>query len=121
MADPALQNAYDQAAVVFSRSFRFVEWKFVIVASGTSTSFGDRDEPQLKATKAINRQKWIYVFRNNHEREVYAEVQEEILVDKNGEMAATPYDEIEKGLKTRAKPLPVGRTMCLPRRIFGKP
>ena len=116
-----LQKAYDEAAAVFSRSFRFVEWKFVIAAKFTSTPFGDRDQPQHKATKEIDRQKWVYVFRNNHEREVYAEIREELRIDKSGEIAATPYDEIEKELKARGKPVSLGKTMCLPRRIFGKP
>lgn len=121
MADPVLQKVYDEAAVVFSRSFRFVEWKFVIASKGTSTPFGDRDQPQHKATKEIDRQKWIYVFRNNHEREGYADVEEEILIDKNCEMAATPWEEIEKELKARGKPEPLGKTMCLPRRRLGMP
>src|SRR5262245_40634775 len=121
MANPIPQKVYDEAAAVFSQSFRFVEWKFVIAAKGTSTPFGDRDQPQHKATKEIDRQKWIYVFRNNHEREAYADIREELRIDKNGEMAATPYDEIEKELQTRGKPAPLGKTMCLPRRIFGKP
>lgn len=121
MGDPILQKAYDEAAAVFSQSFRFVEWKFVIAAKGTSTPFGDRDEPQGKATTKIDREKWVYVFRNNHEREVYAAIREEIRIDKSGKMAATPYDEIEKELKKRGDPVPLGNAMCLPRRIFGKP
>lgn len=120
MAD-AIQKVYDEAAVVFSRSFRFVEWKFVIATEFTSTPFGDRDQPQHKATKEIDRQKWIYVFRYNHEREVYSEVWEEIRIDKGGQMAATPSGEIEKELKTRGKPVPLGKTMCLPRRVVGQP
>jgi hypothetical protein len=123
MAEPIPQSAYDSAAAVFSRAFRFVEWRFVIATTLTSTPFGDRDEPQRKATTPIDRQKWIYVFRNNHEREVYAAVHEEIRIDKNGEMAATPADDIvnRKPIKQRSAPVALGKTMCLPRRIKGKP
>lgn len=121
MPDPILQKAYDEAAVVFSRSFRFVEWKFVIAAMGTSTPFGDRDEPQHKATKKIDRRKWIYVFRNNDEADPRAELLEEILIDKNGDMAATCYDRLRRELDKRGSPVPMGRTMCLPRRMFGQP
>jgi hypothetical protein len=121
MSAPVPQQVYDAAAAVFSRSFRFVEWKLVIAAKGTSTPFGDREVSQQKATRKIDRLKWIYVFRNNHEREVYAEIVEEIRIDRNGEMAATPSDKIERELKTRGDPVSLGKTMCLPRRMFGKP
>ena len=116
MADPVPQEAHDHAAVVFSRSFRFVEWKFVIATPATSTPFGDRDGTQYQAVREIDRRKWIYAFRNNHEREQYADVYEEIRVDKNGDMAAVPLDKIGQG-----DPEPLGRTMCLPRRRFGNP
>jgi hypothetical protein len=123
MPDPVPQEAYDRAAIVFSRSFRFVEWKFVIAAQWTSTPFGDRDAPEHKAIREIDRRKWIYVFRTNLESEAYAEVREEIRVDRNGEMAANPApaDEIEKGLASRADLVPLGKTMCLPRRSLGSP
>ncbi|MDP2334500.1 MAG: hypothetical protein Q8M19_27800 [Reyranella sp.] len=116
MVDPVPQSAHDRAAVVFSRSFRFVEWKFVIAAQGTSTPFGDRSATPYQATREIDRRKWIYVFRNNHERETYADVQEEIRVDSNGDLAAVPTDRIGRG-----DPAPLGKTMCLPRRRFGSP
>jgi hypothetical protein len=116
MVDPVPQEAHDHAAVVFSRSFRFVEWRFVIATPATSTPFGDRNATPYQAAREIDRRKWIYVFRNNHERETYADVQEEIRVDKNGDMAAVPADRIG-----RADPAPLGKTMCLPRRRFGNP
>jgi hypothetical protein len=91
MTDPVPQEAHDRAAVVFSRSFRFVEWKFVIATRATSTPFGDRGAPQYKAARKIDRRKWIYIFRNNHEQEAYAEVLEEIRVDR-AEGAGEPVE-----------------------------
>src|SRR5688500_5420376 len=116
MADPVPQEVHDRAAVVFSRPFRFVEWKFVIATPATSTPFGDRAGTQYQAVREIDRRKWIYAFRANKEAETYADVYEEIRVDKNGDMAAVPLDEIGRG-----DPEPLGRTMCLPRRRFGNP
>src|SRR5215207_620714 len=107
MADPVPQAAHDRAAIVFSRPFRFVEWKFVIATPGTSTPFGDRSAMPFQATRELDRRKWIYVLRNNHERETYADVQEVIRVDKNGDMAAVPFDGIGRG-----NPAPLGKTMC---------
>jgi hypothetical protein len=115
-----LQDAYDTAAAVFSRSFRFVEWKFVIAAKGHSAPFGDRGEPRHKAIKRIDRAKWIYVFRH-WPGEEYAAIKEEILIDAKGEMAATRSDELEREIKDRGKPVSLGKTLCLPRRILGKP
>src|SRR5262245_38595191 len=126
MGNPALQKAYDEAAAIFSRSFRFVEWRFIIVsisAPGHSIPFGDLNEPIHKAIKEIDRDKWIYVFRHSV-GEQYAPLKEEIRIDKKGEMAATPHvreEDLKKEIPNRGKPVPLGKTMCLPRRIFGKP
>src|SRR5262245_27274159 len=126
MADPIPQDAYDRAAAVFSRSFRFVEWRFVIAADraeGIPTPFGDTDEKRRKATVAIDRQKWIYVFRTNTQGKSAGlpALVEEIHIDKSGEMAATPHDDIEKPINKRGKGEPLGKTMCLARRILGMP
>jgi hypothetical protein len=120
MVDTVPQAAYDTAAAVFSRSFCFVEWKMLSVSPAGTSGFGDRGEPQLKAVKSIDRQKWIYVFRHNV-AEQYAAIREEIRIDASGQMAATPYDQIEKEIDQRGTPVALGKTLCLPRRVFGKP
>lgn len=126
MPDPVLEKAYTEAAAVMSRSFRFAEWKFVIAAEradGIPTAFGDRDEPDHKGIKEIDREKWIYVFRSNAlSYGVYSAIRAEIRVSKNGELAITPSDQVEKELKSRPEPTPIGgKTMCLPRHIVGLP
>src|SRR4030095_1254759 len=94
--------------------------KYIIAAKGHSAPLGDRGEPKQKAIRKIDRKKWIYVFQHG-DGEEYAAIKEEILIDASGEMSATPYHETEKDLNKRGTPLPLGKTMCLPRRIFGKP
>jgi hypothetical protein len=114
------QSAYDSAIAVFSRSFRFVEWKHVIAWKGDSAPFGDRDAPAHMAVKPIGGTKWIYVFRQDV-GEQYAAIKEEIRVDANGQMFATPWDRIELPIAKRGTPVAVGKTMSLPRRLLGKP
>src|SRR4249920_930480 len=104
MADNIPQSAYDDAAAVFSRSFRFVEWKFIGVNDGGRYPFGDYGPAMDTAIVAIDREKWIYVFRHDPAAKDYASIQEEIRVGADGEMAATPRDELEKPLKSRGKP-----------------
>lgn len=118
MADATLQEAYDNAAAVFSRSFRFVEWKFVRINKTVAYPFGDDGEPAHKATKAIDRKKWIYVFRHGV-GETFAELQEEIEIDESGEMLATPHSRLDAPIKGRGQAIAIGKTLCLPRRIFG--
>ncbi len=120
MSDPIPQSAYDAAAAVFSRSFRFVEWKFIGVNDMARYPFGDHDQPLETATVPIDREKWIYVFMH-HAADEYAAIREEIRIAANGEMAATPWDQIEKPLKQRGAPVAIGKSLCLPRRIFGTP
>jgi hypothetical protein len=120
VGDPIPQSAYDSAAAVFSRSFRFVEWKYVIPAKKLSAPLGDRGAPPHKAVKKIDRRKWIYVFRHDDGAE-YAAVLEEIRVDDNGQMYATERDRLEKPIKSRGNPVALGTTMSLPRRLFGVP
>src|SRR5262249_1091380 len=117
-----LKKAYDRSAAVFSPSFRFVEWKYIIASKGHSAPLGDRDEPKHKAVKEIDHKhtRWIYVFQHG-DGEEYAAIKDEIQIDKTGEMAATPYHQIEKELSKRGNPVPLGKTICLPRRIFAKP
>jgi hypothetical protein len=120
MSDSIPQSAYDAAAAVFSRSFRFVEWKFIATNDTARYPFGDHGQSIDTAIVPIDREKWIYVFMH-HANEEYAAIREEIRIDANGEMAATPWDKIEKPLKERGKPEAIGKSLCLPRRIFGTP
>ena len=115
-----LQQAYDSATAVFSRAVRFVEWKYVIPAERLSAPLGDREEPPHKATKPIDRVKWIYVFRHDPGAK-HAPIREEIRIDERGEMAATPHDALEKTLAARGMPVAIGKTVSLPRRVLGKP
>jgi hypothetical protein len=114
------QSDYDTATAVFSRPFRFVEWKYVIALKGGTGPFGDRDVPAHMAVKPIDRTKWIYVFRQDI-GEQYAAIKEEIRVDANGEMFVTPGDRIELPIAKRGTPVAIGKAMCLPRRLLGKP
>lgn len=119
---PALaQSSYDAAAAVFSRSFRFVEWKYIIALKGASAPLGDHGTPRASATRPLDRQKWIYVFRTDYAHETYSPIKEEIRVDADGQMFATPYEQLEKVVAQRGTPVALGKTMCLPRRIMGKP
>lgn len=120
MSDPIPQSAYDNAAAVFSRTVRFVEWKFIAVNETARYPFGDWDRSIDTATVPIEREKWIYVFMH-HAGDEYAAIREEIRIEPNGEMAVTPWNEIEKPVKHRGKPKPIGKSLCLPRRIFGTP
>jgi hypothetical protein len=113
------QSAYDGAAAVFSRSFRFVEWKYVMALKGNSAPFGDRGAPAHKAVKAIDRTKWIYVF--SYDLTDYAPIKEEIRVEANGQMFATRSERIDKPIRDRGEPVALGKTLSLPRRQFGQP
>ena len=113
------QSAYDGAAAVLSRSFRFVEWKYVMALKGNSAPFGDRGAPAHKAVTAIDRTKWIYVF--SYDLTDYAPIKEEIRVEPNGQMFATPSKTIENPIENRGKPVALGTTLSLPRRQFGEP
>ena len=102
----------------FSRSFRFVEWKFVIATPATSTPFcdprrhtvpgGTRDRspqvdlrlPQQSRTRAICRR-----LRANDGRQER----------RHGSGAA------REKMIGQGDPEPLGKTMCLPRRRFGNP
>lgn len=119
MADPVLQGAYDAAATVLSRSLRFVEWKLIIASPAGSAPFGDAGEPRHKAIKPIDRVKWIYVFRHNV-GDKFAELRDEIRIDAAGNMAATRLEDLNAEASKR-KQQPIGKTLCLPRRVFGKP
>jgi hypothetical protein len=87
---------------------------------GGTGPFGDRNAPAHMAVKPIDRTKWIYVFRQDVGEE-YAAIKEEIRVDANGYMFATPSDRIEFPIAKRGIPVDVGKTMSLPRRLLGKP
>jgi hypothetical protein len=114
------QSAYDTAAAVLSRSFRFAEWKYVIAWRGNSGPFGDRGEAAHRALRTIDRTKWIYAFSQDAGAS-YAAIKEEIRVEASGQMFATPPDEIERPIARRGRPVAVGTTMSLPRRLFGRP
>jgi hypothetical protein len=119
VTDTVLQEAYDNAAAVFSRSFRFVEWKFISINKKVAYPFGDYKEPIAKATTPIDREKWIYAFRHDPGSTGYAELAEEIRVSADGTLAATPGDKLDKPIESRGRPTAIGKTMCLPRRVMG--
>jgi hypothetical protein len=123
MKDPIPQTAYDEAAVVVSRSLRFVEWRYILLAE-LPVPFALPRTSIEKAIQEIDREKWIYVFRHDAGDPKSMSLQEEIRFTAGGEMEATPHEDeaqLENASKNRAAPKPIGRTLCLPRRICGKP
>ncbi|MGC4093001.1 MAG: hypothetical protein QM756_34965 [Polyangiaceae bacterium] len=109
-----LQEAYDSAAVVFSKPLRFVEWKFVIPSENASVPFGDKGQDPAKAVREIDGERWIYVFR--HDGSGYAALKEVIRLDPSRDLYTTPMSPEKAGAAVL-----VGKNMRLPRRVLGVP
>lgn len=119
-ADPVPQAVHDDAAAVFSRAFSFVEWKFA-VASGDPFATGERGgKPPYRdifPKGTAKGERWIYVFSRAIDEPFT--LKEEIRLLASGDLAATPADHLfDRG--RRPAPEPLGKTMVLPRRSFGR-
>jgi hypothetical protein len=122
--DPVTPAVHDSAAVVFSRSLSFVEWKFVVASSdpfATGERGGKPPYRDIPTTGSDKGERWIYAFSRTRDTEPF-DLKEEIYRAPNGEMAATRFEDLEdlsKEVGARARPEPVGKTLVLPRRRFG--
>jgi hypothetical protein len=126
-ASKELLASYDDAIAVMSRVCRFVEWK--IYGGGEDVKnwspFGPSRD-RKSAWKEIEGEKWIYVFRS-YARVASAGVWvEELHLDKQGNISATPMekaksDKTGKPLERDKRPQPVafGKTMSFARRVHG--
>jgi hypothetical protein len=120
--DPVTPAVHDSAAVVFSRAFSFVEWKYV-VASDDPFATGERGgEPPYRdifSPKGSDKgERWIYAFSRTTDHDPFKLV-EEIRLSATGEMAATRAETLFNEVGARGTPEPSGKTLVLPRRRFG--
>ncbi len=128
-ASKELLLAYDDAMAVMSKPCRFVEWK--IYGGGEQVEswspFGLAPDKK-GAWKEIEGERWIYVFQSYARTKSAGRWVEELHLNEEGEIAATPMDKARDGRKEgnppverdkRPKPLPIGKTMSFARRIHG--
>jgi hypothetical protein len=126
-ASKELLVAYDEAMAVMSRGCRFVEWK--IYGGGQDVKawspFGVSDDKK-GAWKEIEGERWIYVFRSYARTKSAGVWVEELHLDAEGEIAATPMDDARDARTgaplerdKRPKPLAIGNTMSFARRLHG--
>src|SRR5690242_7378729 len=115
-----LLAAYDKAMAVMSRPCRFVEWK----------TYGGSDDPKSwgpfgvtkersGATKDIEGERWIYVFRAYSRMGQAGVWVEELHLDADGNLSATPMDKARVDRKKRPDPVAVGKSISFARRING--
>lgn len=126
-ASKELLAAYDDAMAVMSRPCRFLEWK--LYGGGKDPKqwgpFGTSADRRT-AWRKIKGARWIYVFRDFARVGSAAVWVDELYLDKDGTISATPMDKARVGDSHKAlerdkrpQPIPVGDAISFPRRING--